>query len=546
MVPLKNFMSKKSLYLRYRPHNFENLVGQEHISATLINALKTDNVSHAYLFTGPRGTGKTSSARLIAKALNCQKLKDGFEPCNDCDFCNDINTGRLIDLIEIDAASNRGIDEVRDLKEKINFAATRSKYKVYIIDEVHMMTKEAFNALLKTLEEPPSHVYFILATTEVHKIPETIISRCQRFDFRRLTQNDLVKRLKHIAKEEKTKCEDGSLEMIAKYVDGGMRDAIGLLEQLTNDSKVEISRVRSVLGISDLSLLTNLYKALTTKNTAVSLKIIDELHTQGCDLRQFCHDFIDLLRNEMLKAVAENSSAAKFITMIDVFQEAQLKIGGSIPQLALEIAVIKIAGNVQSEPEIISEVPVEQKHEPAAAKKPVSDGKLEEPRSEELVTAAARPEPVLAPITKAVDPKPIETTTSESPKPRMHKTILTMTSINQHWDQILQNIKTPSLRRSIKSAKIVSVENCDISLEFSTSFHRNKVMEHSNRVQLEEVIKDMLGDPVKIIGFIGEGPIPEVEEAPKPTHSEELDMVDSKSNDQVDNALDIFGGEIVG
>ena len=244
-------MEEISLYRKYRPHNFDNLVGQDHIKTTLVNALKNGHVSHAYLFTGPRGTGKTSTARLIAKALNCTDLHDDFEPCNKCEFCTDINDGRLIDLIEIDAASNRGIDEVRDLKEKINFAPSRAKYKIYIIDEAHMMTKEAFNALLKTLEEPPAHAYFILATTEVHKIPETIISRCQRFDFRRIGTKALMTRLSYICQKEEIKAQDSALEVISKYVDGGLRDAIGLVEQLTADKKLLLEHVQEILGVSD-------------------------------------------------------------------------------------------------------------------------------------------------------------------------------------------------------------------------------------------------------------------------------------------------------
>ena len=237
-----------SLYRKYRPQTFAHLVGQDHVSQTLLSALRLGRVSHAYLFTGPRGTGKTSTARLVAKALNCLD-ESSVEPCNACEICMEIADGRLIDIIEIDAASNRGIDEMRDLREKIHFAPTRAKLKVYIIDEVHMLTKEAFNALLKTLEEPPEHVYFVLATTEVHKIPETILSRCQRFDFQRIPVKVLVDRLSFIAQEEKIEVEEKALEMIAHHAEGGLRDAIGLLEQMAADGSLTVERVSTVLGI---------------------------------------------------------------------------------------------------------------------------------------------------------------------------------------------------------------------------------------------------------------------------------------------------------
>ncbi len=211
-------MENLSLYRKYRPSNFENLVGQEHIKTTLINAIKSGQIAHAYVFSGPRGTGKTTSARLMAKAINCENLKDGFEPCDNCDFCKEISKGSLIDVIEIDAASNNGVDEMRELKENISFAPTRSKAKVYVIDEFHMLSKSAFNALLKTLEEPPANVYFILATTELHKIPETILSRCQNFEFKRISSEDMTKRLLYIANAEGIEAEESALMMISKHV----------------------------------------------------------------------------------------------------------------------------------------------------------------------------------------------------------------------------------------------------------------------------------------------------------------------------------------
>ncbi|MEK7086088.1 MAG: DNA polymerase III subunit gamma/tau, partial [Patescibacteria group bacterium] len=414
-------MEEISLYRKYRPHNFDNLVGQDHVKNTLINALKSNHVSHAYLFTGPRGTGKTSTARLIAKALNCTALIDGFEPCNECEFCKEINEGRLIDMIEIDAASNRGIDEVRDLKEKINFAPTRAKFKVYIVDEVHMMTKEAFNALLKTLEEPPAHAYFILATTEVHKIPETIISRCQRFDFKRISQRALMTRLSYIAQLEGIAAQDQALEAISKYVDGGLRDAIGLLEQLTVDNKLDFERVQELLGISGITMLERMFEVLTNNETKEALSIINELHGQGSDLRQFAHEFIDLLRMKMLDSVANDKpeQTAKLIKMIDVFQQAQQKLESSIPQLSLEIAVIEVTSDFESlEPEV----------------------------KEKNIDNVVIP-------TKDRKHQPIDKTPEE-----IQNLEFTMESLQKNWPRVIERIKSPSLRISMKDAVPIKLD----------------------------------------------------------------------------------------
>lgn len=515
---LKN-MTKQSLYLKYRPSRFADLIGQDHIKTTLGNALKSGRTSHSYLFTGPRGTGKTSAARLLAKAINCTALEDG-EPCNKCDICQEINDGRLIDLVEIDAASNRGIDEVRDLKEKINFAPTRAKAKVYIIDEVHMMTKEAFNALLKTLEEPPEHSYFILATTEAHKIPATIISRCQRFDFRRLRDEYLIQKLSEIAKAENIGFDENALALIAQYVDGGMRDAIVLLDQLASDGEITLSNVRDVLGVSDSGILEELYKALTQKNINSGFEILDRIHADGGDLRQFCGQFIDALRQKMLIAVGSNDrdKAFELIDMIEKFQEAQESFKSGIPQLALEIAVVKIVGgqNIIMTPAVKSEV---VKHEA-----------------------------VKAPATMASN-APMEIQESAPQEHRQHQTILTLEAVKHHWPEIIEKIKTPTLRMSVKSAVPVQVKGVEIILEFATSFHLEKVFESANRHELEAMIQSVLGSAVKLTGVVGQGkPIKEEVIVPEEKAKDlaELDRMDRKGEDMVDEALDIFGGEVVG
>lgn len=492
-------MEEVSLYRKYRPHNFDNLVGQDHVRNTLVNALKNAHVVHAYLFTGPRGTGKTSTARLLAKALNCQNLTDGYEPCNECEFCLDINEGRLIDLIEIDAASNRGIDEVRDLKEKINFAPTRAKYKIYIIDEVHMMTKEAFNALLKTLEEPPSHAYFILATTEVHKIPETIISRCQRFDFKRIGHKSLLTRLSYICQLEGIETQDNSLEAISKYADGGLRDAIGLLEQLTVDKKLNFEHVQEILGVSDINLLNDLLSELMQNHTKESLRIIHELHNQGSDLKQFVHEFVDMLRQKMLESIAQDKTALtdRLIKMIEVFQNANYKLDSSIPQLALEIAIVELTGNSD----------------------PVKD--LEEA------------EAALANVTPSakVQSKGKKSALKVEELKREHKDLeMNLAVVKENWPRILERIKTPSLKISLRNAFPIKVENRELTLQFNTNFHKDKIMEHDHRVELEDIIKDLLGDSVKIIAVV---------------RALEIKPVIQDQEQALDEALGIFGGEIV-
>lgn len=512
-------MEEISLYRKYRPHNFDNLVGQDHVKITLMNAFKSGHVSHAYLFTGPRGTGKTSTARLLAKALNCTNLKDSFEPCNECELCKDIGEGRLIDLIEIDAASNRGIDEVRDLKEKINFAPTRAKVKVYIIDEVHMMTKEAFNALLKTLEEPPAHAYFILATTEAHKIPETIISRCQRFDFKRITTKALMTRLSYIAQLEGITAEDNALEAISKYVNGGLRDAIGLLEQLTLDNKLDLERVQGLLGISGLSLLENMYDALVKNQTKGALSIVNELHIQGSDFRQFFHEFVDLLRNKMLEAVAaeDRRAIARLIKMIEVLQKAQQRLDADIPQLALEIAVIELTNNLEE----FQTLKVEQKVVERVVEKVVEKAEVKpQERQAQPIVKVAEADNV------AID--------------------LSLENILKHWPRVVERIKTPSLRNSLKNGKPVSLDGAELTLQFATNFHKDKVFESAHRVELEGVMQEIFKHGVKATALVKMVEIKSaVEDEYRPPVAEKVEapvVVDSSS---VNDALEMFGGQVV-
>ncbi|MBI95583.1 hypothetical protein CL656_00310 [bacterium] len=303
-----------NLYQKYRPSSFKGLVAQEHVKLTLQNALKKNMLTHAYLFCGPRGTGKTSTARLLAKAINCENLDPkSFEPCNKCDVCTQINNGSLVDLIEIDAASNRGVDEIRDLRESVKFAPSQSKNKVYIIDEVHMLTKEAFNALLKTLEEPPKNVYFILATTELHKIPDTIVSRCQRFGFRRINIEDISNHLAYICKEEKVKADQKALDKVSLRSEGCMRDALSLLDQLISYGDVTLDNLNQILGSSQNDSVNDFVDNLINSRISENLEIINQVHKDGVNLEEFCKSFIDCLQSKMIENIKNQVICQKII-----------------------------------------------------------------------------------------------------------------------------------------------------------------------------------------------------------------------------------------
>ena len=356
------------LYRKYRPQKFSEIVGQEHIVKTISNALASNSVGHAYLFSGPRGTGKTTLARILAKSLNCLGRNGSqFEPCEECLPCGEIKGGRAPDIIEIDAASNRGIDEIRDLKEEIRTVPAFLKYKVYIIDECHMLTREAFNALLKMLEEPPSHVVFVLATTEIHKVPATILSRVQRFDFMKLNIDEIVSRLSFLCKSEKINVEQSALEFIAATASGSIRDAESLLDQIIAYRGDNISKndIEGILGIVGLREAMAFVESLAKKNSAQALLKINKLYGLGYDLSQFSKSVIDYLRDLLLVRIdktlldqkiygfsseefaaiyeqSQNFSEENLRKIVEIFIEAQNEIKRSpIPQLPLELAVME-------------------------------------------------------------------------------------------------------------------------------------------------------------------------------------------------------------
>lgn len=356
-------MSHIALYRAWRPQTFQDMVGQQHIIQTLQNAIREQRVSHAYLFNGPRGTGKTSAAKILAKAVNCE-LGPAVEPCNECELCRGITAGHIMDVVEIDAASNRGIDEIRDIRDKVRYAPSDVRYKVYIIDEVHMLTAEAFNALLKTLEEPPGHVIFILATTEPHKLPATIISRCQRFDFRQVSLEEQSERLLRICREEGIHADEDAVAYIARLSEGGMRDAISLLEQVSafSDGRITLEAAVDVTGGMAADHFYQLAEAVKDQNVAAVMPLVESLMQAGKSadkcLENLIYYFRDLLilklapqgaitervvETERFQGMAAAFSSQRLFAMIDTLNRYQVELKyASQPQTLFEVALMKL------------------------------------------------------------------------------------------------------------------------------------------------------------------------------------------------------------
>jgi DNA polymerase-3 subunit gamma/tau len=402
-------MPIQALYRKWRPQLWDEVVGQDHVVQTLRHALALDRIAHAYLFAGPRGCGKTTSARLVAKAINCLHSEPAQRPCNTCEHCVAVNEGRFLDLIEIDGASNNSVENVRELRDKINFAPSQGRFKIYIIDEVHMLSLGAFNALLKTLEEPPAHAIFILATTENHKIPATVASRCQRFEFRRIPVADIVARLQTLCTQEGVQAEKAALELVARQATGALRDAISLLDQLvSSDDRVTLARAQALLGTAVGQSVQNLSAALANNETTAGLDLVNTAIDAGTDPRQFARQMVDYLRALLLVRLgnaalieataedrtimakqAEQWSSPRLLDAIRAFTAAVNEAkGGWQPQLPLELAVVEIAA---SEPDMThsENVSVARASEPAVATPPAQARTAPRPLSTEGVSPAS-------------------------------------------------------------------------------------------------------------------------------------------------------------
>lgn len=352
------------LYRKYRPRVFADVYGQDHVTSTLKNEIKEGRISHAYLFTGSRGTGKTTCAKILAKAVNCPNAVDG-EPCNACEICKGLDSGTIYDVVEIDAASNNGVDNIRDLREEVNYTPTRGKYRVYIIDEVHMLSTGAFNALLKTLEEPPAHVIFILATTEVHKLPATILSRCQRFDFKRIQPESMAVRLQQVAGLEGMELAPDAATLIARIADGALRDGLSILDQCAGRSKqITAQLVSEVAGLAGREALYRLSDAVLARDSSAAVEELAQLHENSYDMERLCVEMINHFRNFMMvktvkksreliictddeykhiEASAGQFTLAQILRELDLFQSTLVKIkGGATPRIEMEMAFIRL------------------------------------------------------------------------------------------------------------------------------------------------------------------------------------------------------------
>jgi DNA polymerase-3 subunit gamma/tau len=522
MVYNSSKMTSQVFYRKWRPQTLAEVVGQEHVTQTLLNALSSSRVAHAYLFCGPRGTGKTSTGRILAKAVSCLTTGGSGEPCNTCPICQAITEGRSLDVIEIDAASNRGIDEIRELRERANYAPSQARYKVYIVDEVHMLTKEASNALLKTLEEPPPHVIFVLATTEVHKVLPTIISRCQHFDFRRIAQADMVSRLTHICNSESITIKPEALRLIARSATGSLRDAENILEQLITyyGSEVTLKQVQATLGITGDKRAKEVIKHIVDDDIAAGITTIGSVQSDGLDLHQFNRELVEHLRGLLLvktgsaeavdltaediaelKALAARASLSQILKAVKLF--GQLEFGfDSYSTLPLELALVDCALSPEEEREPESKQPEPKTTRRAKASKP----KTVKPAPPPPDTSAAAPPPEPETITpsppppdSATPPPPAQEALVPPPQPGSE-----IEYLRQNWKQVIAQApedtkKTPAMA-ILRSAGVrpVAFEDDRLILAFRYPLHKENMEKAQNQEIADRVISSFLGRPCQV------------------------------------------------
>lgn len=484
-------MAYLALYREWRPKNFKEIVGQDHVSTTLINAISQNKVAHAYLFSGPRGTGKTTAAKILAKALNCLE-RTSAEPCNKCASCQEIDQGLALDVLEIDAASNRGIDEIRDLREKVKLASSGGKYKVYIIDEVHMLTTEAFNALLKTLEEPPSNVVFVMATTEAHKIPLTILSRVQRFEFHRISSAGIFARLQEVCQALGRDVEENALKVIAVKAEGGLRDGLSILDQcLLQDDPIKVEHVYQVIGMLGETYSADLTDALLEGDYGFALAKLDEGIALGRDPRQIIRELLDYLRQGLLFAAGGQEpllSPDIAQRLIDQAQKAGLgKLLQWINVLLKGEGELRYANNARLAAEMIL---VQTLYEPSTEKADLSP----------VTVPAVKSKPV--PSAPAKEEKKREPSKASKPQDSTDQVEDLFTAVQAKWPGVLEEVKKKkrSTQAFLLEGKPAGVKGDTLYLVFKEgySFHKDKFNQPENKTVVEEILHQVLGQKLSL------------------------------------------------
>lgn len=481
-----------SLYRQYRPQTFADVIGQEHIVTTLERAVAQGKLSHAYLFAGPRGNGKTTLARILAKHM----LTQGMDEKRTAETMQEVEEGTAVDLIEIDAASNRGIDDVRDLIERIQFSPIRAAAKVYIIDEVHMLTREAFNALLKTLEEPPSYAYFILATTELHKIPATIQSRCQRFLFTQSREEDMIRRLQFIADQEHITVDRTALRAIAAHADGGMRDAIALLDQLRSLPKIDVTDVESRASHSGRQMAVEMFAAISGGDEQKLLEAVKKAEECGVSLENITRELLRLVRSSLHASAAQNRPYDLYVRMTEVLLEAakDLRIA-PVPGLILESALLSLIAKPESETRA-------SKRE----LKPMQE--LMKSIKEEVM---AREED--QPTAEKKEEAPRAATVTEAPT-------LSMEEVQSHWPKVVEETKPPSAKMSLKNGRVVGIEGNKLVVAFSSRFHSERVSSKEALHVIEDSLRNIFQKPLRLSCIL------EQERSPEPMAKEEVNLAE--------------------
>ncbi|OEF99643.1 hypothetical protein BHF71_08125 [Vulcanibacillus modesticaldus] len=556
-------MAYLALYRAWRPQTFKEVIGQEHITRTLKNALKENRFSHAYLFSGPRGTGKTSAAKIFAKAVNCE-LGPSEEPCNQCHVCKGITEGTVLDVVEIDAASNRGVEEIRDLRENVKFAPTEARFKVYIIDEVHMLTTEAFNALLKTLEEPPKHVIFILATTEPYKLPLTIISRCQRFDFRRISTDVMIKRLDQIVKSEGFIIEEKALSYIASHSEGGMRDALSLLDQVLSFSgdKVTFEDVLRITGRAPYQVFSEVAKAVKEQNTAQVLEIVSQLLQDGMESEKILEDLLYYYRDLLLFNSAPELQEIKeklaldpeLSTIAEIYSEEELYLVIELlnkylnevrninqTRIVLELAIVKVVNSLTKDKNqqfASSEVVIELKKKIRELETKIEQLTYKEVKLQNIDNKQSVSSKVISANQVSTRLRKISSGFSKE----KHQRLLKM------WPNILKIIKQKkvTVHAWLIDGEPVGVTDDLIVIAFNNVMHRDTTNKPANRQLIEEVIYEQTGEKYHIFNVMQKDWKDFNSEKPKSSSKEKREINNAKEDDDfVAKAIELFGEDLV-